>query len=48
MTTMRPEAVATIFSMQQRAAAALDEAQLVVELVGAVDREVEEGLLVEA
>ena len=47
MTTMRPEAVATIFSMQQRAAAALDEAQLAVELVGAVDGEVEEGLLVE-
>ena len=43
MTTMRREAVATIFSREQRAAAALDEIQLRIELVGAVDRQIELG-----
>ena len=47
ITSMRRAAAATIFSRRMRGAAALDQAKFIVDLVGAVDREIELGHLVE-
>ena len=47
ITTMRRDDAATIFSRGERAAAALDQVQIVVGFVGAVDGDVERRKLVE-